>query len=221
MFFFFKACRGCTYSGSVTSQSILEMVKKNLGGAILSFHTDAWHRHLHVKCKKKLSRVVNTARRKSQGKHGCNYAAGMYWIPKKKPLDITSKWTWTSIHIALFWSTDCSERFTMHATFTHSHAHIHAVMAEAAMQGTDLLIRSDAAPFIPSPPLYFYTQPFAHTHWWKSHREQFGCSVSLAQEHLDMWLEPGSITTDLLISRPPSLPSAKSHQETIPRNHVS
>lgn len=54
------------------------MVKKNLGGAILSFHTVAWHRHLDVKCKNKLSRVVNTAGRKSQTKHGCNYAAGMY-----------------------------------------------------------------------------------------------------------------------------------------------
>lgn len=41
---------------------------------------------------------------------------------------------------------DHSKRFTLHAnihSFTHTHTHVHTLMAEAAVQGADLLIRSD------------------------------------------------------------------------------
>lgn len=48
----------------------------------------------------------------------------------------------------------------MLATFTHSHRNIHILMAPAAMQDTDLLIRSDTAGFIQRTSRYFYAQPF-------------------------------------------------------------
>ena len=158
---------------------------------------------------------------KSQGEHGCNYAAGVCWIPKKKPLDITSKWTWTSIYIALFWSTDCSECSTMHATFAHSHTHTYIQWWRRSHARYWPAHQEWCSAFYPKSSIIFLYSAHSHAHWWKSHREQFGGSVSLAQEHLDMRLEPGSITADLLICRQLGLPSAKSHQNTSPRNHLS
>lgn len=48
---------------------------------------------------------------------------------------------------------------------SHTHTHIHALMNTlAALQGANLLIRSDTALSIQSTPQNFYTQPFTHTH---------------------------------------------------------
>lgn len=76
-----------------------------------------------------------------------------------------------AIYVALF----CSKRFTSidcikfttlaPHSILHTHTHIHALMNTlAALQGANLLIRSDTALSIQSTPQYFYTQPFTHTH---------------------------------------------------------
>ena len=54
--------------------------------------------------------------------------------------------------MALFCSTDHSK----HMLHSPVHAHIQSLMAEGAMQGADLLIRSDAVLSIQSAPEYFY-----------------------------------------------------------------
>lgn len=57
------------------------------------------------------------------------------------------------------------EVYNTFTTFNNSHTHSHTLTNTlAALQGANLLIRSDTALFIQSTPKYFYTQPFTHTH---------------------------------------------------------
>lgn len=70
------------------SQSILEMVYKNLVESILSFNMVAWYGHLDVKSKGKLMRVVKTAS-KIIGKPQMPLSDRHVLSTKKKALDIT------------------------------------------------------------------------------------------------------------------------------------
>lgn len=74
--------------------------------------------------------------------------------------------------------------FLVYRHMSHSPArtHVHTVMAEAGVQGADLLVRSGAAFSIQSAPRYYCAHSLTLTHQWLSHREPSGV-LYLAQGH--------------------------------------
>ena len=68
------------------------------------------------------------------------------------------------IHMAHFQSSAHSKHFYTTCQYSPIHTHIHTLMAEAAMQGANLLIRSDTAIPIQSTRQCFYAHSHTFTH---------------------------------------------------------